>query len=441
LKIEVETVSPVEKKVVVEIDPERVAAELEQAYAGLGRRVKLKGFRPGKAPRQVLERHFKDQVENEVIEKLVAATFREAVSGESLSPVAPPKVDLAEPGLGQGKPLRYTARVEVKPRLSPKDYRGLTVTKRSAVVTDKMVEDELTRIQDSMAQLVPIEGRTEAGKGDFALIDYEGSVNGKPFEGGKGEGVTVRVEPGEFVEGRLAALEGRSVGQTAEIDYAFPADYRIPELRSKVANFKVTLKGLKARQVPAIDDELAKDLGLPEVDGLAALQKRIRTDLEAQERSRSEGELRDALIREALKKNDFEVPISLVERTIDGMLRGAADRFARRGIDIRKMGLDVSRLRADMREQALFQVKGALLLEAIAETEKIEVTEPDLQEAIVKMAQDLKAPLAKVQQSMKGAEAMGSLKNKIREDKALAFLSSAATIEEASEASAEPSAR
>src|SRR5512138_3609986 len=154
MKIQVETVSPVERKVTIEVDPERVAQELERAYSGLSRRVKLRGFRPGKAPRKVLERQFRAEVESDVAERIVADTFAEAVRSEKLPVVAAPSVSIAE-GISEGKPLRYTARVEVKLAVEPKDYRGLEVTQKPAEVTDQMVADELGRLQQSFAVLVP----------------------------------------------------------------------------------------------------------------------------------------------------------------------------------------------------------------------------------------------------------------------------------------------
>jgi trigger factor len=431
MKVQVENVSPVEKKVTVEVDPEQVAQELGRAYSVLSRKVKLRGFRPGKAPRPVLERHFKDQVENEVIEKLVSLSYQEIVEEHSLSPVAPPKVSLGDTsGLHSGGPLKYTARVEVKPAVKPRGYDGLEVSRVPPTVTDAMVDDELARIQDGLAQLEPVEDRDTAMSDDYGVIDYEGAIDGKPFEGGKGEAVTVRVQAGEFTEGNMEGLRGKKVGEVHEQEYAFPATYRMEGLRNKVAHFKVTLKAIKVRKVPPLDDELAKDLGMKEVSTLVELKARIRADLDEREKRRAEGELRDALIKAALKMNEFDVPTSLVERAIDGMLEGAMQRFARQGIDPRQLDLDIPRLRADLREQALLQVKGALLLEAIADEEKLGATEEDVQAEIAKMAAELKQPLAKIQQQIK-AGGREALKGKIREDKALALLTSKAKITEA----------
>jgi trigger factor len=428
MKIEVEAVSPVEKKVTVEVDPERVARELDRAYSSLGRRVKLRGFRSGKIPRNVLERHFREEVEQDVVQKLVSTGFGDAVREQNIEAVAPPQVDVGDGNLKAAQPFRFTARVEVKPKLEPKDYKGLEVTRRPVEVGDTMVADELTRIQDGMSQLVPVEGRFDAQEGDFAVIDHDGTVDGKPFEGGKAEGITVRVGKGEFVDGFIPALAGKKLGETFEFDQEFPADYSAEAMRGKVAHLRVTLKALKSRQVPSLDDELAKDLGIEAIDTLEKLRARIREDLGKREQRRSDSELKDALVKAALAKNDFEVPPALVERAIDTMIQGAYERFTRQGLDIRQMGLDLPRLRADLREQALLQVKGALLLEAIADTEKIEVTDEDVQAEVARMATQLGMPLAKVQHELRGGEARVALKNKIREDKALAFLTSEAKL-------------
>jgi trigger factor len=430
MKIQVEKVSPVERKVSIEVDPERVAKEIDRAYTGLGRRVKLKGFRPGKAPRKVLERHFRSEVESEVAEKIVQQTFAEAVKVEAIDVVAPPHVSISE-GVSEGKPLRYTARVEVKPVLDPKDYKGLEVERKPPVVTDEMVAAELTKIQQSFAQLLPVEGRFEAQEGDWAVIDHEGTIDGTPFEGSKAEGVTVQVTPGPIAEGNFELLKGKKLGETVEFDETFAADHRNEALRGKVAKMKATLKALHTRQLPALDDALAKQIGLEGIETLDQVRARIRTDLEKREARRAEAELRDALVKAALAKNEFEVPPAMVERAIDAMIEGAAERFARSGIDIRQLQLDYARMRADLREQALLQVRGRLLLEAIADAEKIEVSDEDLQAEVAHLAEEVGTPLAKVQQQMRGKEAREALKNKVREDKALALLSSAAMIKNA----------
>jgi trigger factor len=419
MKVQVEKLSPVERKVTVEVGPERVAKEIERAYATLGRRVKIKGFRPGKAPRGVLERNFRDQIEAEVLERLVASTFEEAAKAESIDAVAAPRVQVAEPGLGVGRSLSYTARVEVKPVIEARDYRGLEVERKTAQITDAMVEAEMERLRQSFTQMEPVEGRTDARKGDWAVIDYEGSVEGTVFEGGKAEGALVQVADGDFFKGEMAALEGRQVGDAFEIEQSFPAEFRDAALRGKQARFAIKLQSLRTQKIPALDDALAREVGIEGVETLEALRARVRTDIEKREKHRSEAEQRDLLIRAALAKNEFEVPPALVERTLDAMMESTAQRFARQGIDIQQLDLDVARIRADLREQALHTVKAALVLEAIAEVEKVEVSAEDEKAELERRAVELGVPVSKlkVREEMRTA-----LRQQIREEKTVALL-------------------
>jgi len=431
MKIQVEALSPVEKKVLVEIDAERVARELDKAYLALGRRAKLRGFRPGKAPRQVLEKNFRDEVEREVAERLIEAGFGEAVATHGVEAVAPPQADIAEPGLQPLAPFKFSVRVQVKPRLSPKDYRGLEVARRPAQVSDEMVDKELTALRDAVSKLQPVEGRDEAAEGDYAVIDHQGSADGQPFEGGKAEGVTVRVSAGDFFAGFFPQLAGLKVGATTTIEQAVPADFRAEALRGKVARFTVTLRSLQTRPQPALDDAFAKELGVPGIETLEQLRADLRGKIEAREKQRERSELHDGLVKAALAKNDFEVPPALVERAIDSMLEGAAQRFARQGLDMRQMDLDLARLRGDMREQALLQVRGALLLEAVAEAEKIDPSEADLEAEIARIAAENGIPAEKIRPQLRSAESRAALSNRVREDQVLAFLASHAKIADA----------
>ncbi len=429
MKINVETTSPIERKLTIEVPPERVQQELERAYDQLGRRVKLKGFRPGHVPRGVLVRNFKGEVEREVVEKLVSSTFVEAAAQHGVSAVAPPNVSL-EQSLAEGQAFRYSATVEVKPVVVPKDYKGLTATRRVPQVGELEVGVELAKLQDSYARLVPVEGRDTAQEGDYALIDHQGTIDGLPFDGSNAQDVTVKVGQGKVEEGFIAALVGKKVGEEAEFEEPFPADHRNEQLRGKLARMKVVLKGLKTKQVAALDDELAKQVGIEGIETLDALKARILEDLGKRETKRAEGELKDALLKAALEKNGFEVPPSMVERAIDGMLEGTVERFARMGVDVRQLDLDVARLRGDLREQALQQVRGSLLLEAVAKAEGLSVTEEELQAEVARVALEVGVPVQKAQQQMRGKEARAALENRVLEEKAMALLTQAAVIQD-----------
>jgi trigger factor len=431
MKIQVEAVSPVEKKVTVEIDAEQVAKEVERAYVGLGRRVRLPGFRPGKVPRNVLVKNFRGEVEREVVEKLVNDSFAEAIRTEKVDAVASPDVSLADPTFDAEKPLKYTAKVEVRPQISPRDYKGLEVVHKAGVVTDAMVEEELKKLLDSAATLVEVKDRDVAAKGDWATIDHEGTIDGAPFTGSTAQGVTVRVEEGALENGNFGHLEGKKIGDAVEFDHTFPADSRVEDVRGKTAKFKATIRALKVRQSPALDDEFAKQVGVLGVETVDQLKARMRADIEKREQQKSDAELKDALVKAALARNEFEVPPALVERTIDSMIESTAERLARSGIDLRQLQLDLPRLRADLREKALHQVRAALLLEAIAEAEKIEIGAEDIEQEIARIAEDHGVPLERAKKDFRGKEALAALNVRIREGKALAVLTSSATVKPA----------
>lgn len=426
MKVNVETVSPVEKKLQIEVDADRVSQELERAYKGLSRSVRVPGFRQGKVPRRILEARYKDQIEQDVVQHLVEHTWREAVDEQNLFPVAMPVVspDKLEPG----KSFKYEARVEVKPEVTAKDYKGLSFEQTSANVTDEMVNDELTRIQESLAQLHPIEDRQNATTGDYAVIDYEGFLDGAALEGGKGEDVTVKVEQGTLLEGNAPMLAGAAIGDTVETDLEFPADYQDEKVRGKTGKFKITLKSLKKREIPALDDEMAKDLG-GEAKTLDELKKQIRDGLEKAEQQRVDRENREKLLKALIEKNPVDVPKALVERGIDLMVSGAAERFARQGLDIRQMGLDFRKIREDLREKATDEVKAALILEAIARQEGIEATDEDLAAHYAKLAGEVGMTEAKVRAHFeKDANELNSLKSRLREEKTVALLKSEAKV-------------
>jgi trigger factor len=426
MKIQVEKLSPVEKKVTVEIEPAEVAKEIDRAYASLGRRAKLKGFRPGKAPRSVLERNFKEQVEADVVERLVQKSFDEASREQKLDAVAAPRVQVGEAAIGPDKPFSYTARVEVKPVIEPRDYKGLAVARKAVEVTEATVDAELERLRQSFAEMNPIEGRTVAELGDWAVIDYKGSVDGKTFDGGAAEGALIQVKDGNFFAGEMAILAGRSVGEKFEFEQSFPADFRDPALAGKAGHFEIQLQSLRAQKIPPIDDAFAKEVGIEGIDTLPALRERMRADIEKREKRRIEAEERDALVKAALDKNDFEVPPALVERTIDAMVQSTAQRLARQGIDLGQLDLDLARIRADLREQAVLTVKAALLLEAIAESEKIEVDTQDEQAEIQRRADEMGVPPSRIQPK---GEGLAALRQRIREDKVVALLASNANFQ------------
>ncbi|MFY0565344.1 trigger factor [Archangium lansingense] len=419
MKVQIEELSPIEKKLSIEVENSRVTEELTRAYTALGKQVKLPGFRQGKVPRRILEQRYREQVEDEVIQRVVQNAWLEAAREHKVEAVAPPQVT-NNSGLKADAPFTFEARVEVKPKVEPKNYESLPLIRAATQVEDKEVDERLNQLRESMARLEPVEGRDTAQMGDFASVDYQATVEGKDFPGSKADDVTVELAPGELVESNVAALEGTKVGEAKELDYTFPADYRVEDVKGKTARFKFTVKGLKKKVVPELNDDFAKETG--EAQSLEELRGKIRTDLEQGKRNKAQGEERDALFKALIEGNTFDVPKSMVERTIDNMLENRLRAMARMGMDPRQLNLDFARLREDLREEATKEVKGALLIEAIAQKENIQTSDADVEKKLEELAKEAKQDISVVRKYFKGANEREGLSLRLREEKTIEFL-------------------
>lgn len=424
MKVQVQELSPIEKSLSIEVEPAVVAKELDQAYQTLSRQVKIAGFRPGKVPRRILEQRFKAEVEDDVIRRVVSKSYVEAVKANNIEVVADPHVTNGKLDLTQ--PFAFTARVEVKPQVTAKEYQGIKLTRQNTEVTETVIDERVEQIRQNLSSIDKLEGRDVARPGDYCVIDYTATVDGKGFPGDKAEGITVEVAPGELVQANLPQLEGVKVGDKKELDYMFPADYRVDDVKGKTAHFTVTLKELKEKKVPPIDDALAEKSGAG-VHTLKELRERIKKDLERANRRTADGQERDEIIKGLIEKNAFDVPRAMVERAMDMMLEGAFNMLARSGMDPNQANIDWAKLREDMRGKAETEVRGQLLFEAVSKQEKIEVVDEDLEKKLETIADETGNPLSQVRKAYKDAQSKDGLKGRIREEKTIAFLKAAAT--------------
>jgi trigger factor len=422
MKVQVEELSPIERKLSIEVPPEQVQAELGRAYAQLGRQVRLPGFRPGKIPRRILEQRFKGEVEDDVARRLVERAYLSAISEHHVDAVGAPQ--LTPVHLDEEKPFAFEARVEVRPKVDPKDYRGLPFKRVEAAVTDAEVDERLEALRQRAARLEPVEGRTVTQTGDLAIVDYAGTIDGQPFPGSHAEDVTVEVAAGDLLRGNVPELAGTVVGQKKELDHAFAKDDPEPVRAGKTAHFSFTLKGLKRQLVPTLDDDFAKEVGGGET--LAELRGKVRNDLEVSARNRAAQEERDQLLKALVERNPFELPKAMIERGLDAMLDGALRMMARQGLDPSRLNLDFASLRDEMRPKAEAEVRGALLLAAVAEKEGFSVKSDELDARIAQYATESGAPLHQVRKAFKEPEQRRALEQRIREEKTVEFLKAAA---------------
>jgi trigger factor len=417
MKVQVEDVSAIEKRLSIEVDPTLVEKELTAAYSNLSRQVKVPGFRPGKIPRRILEQRFKAEVEADVIKRVQLLGFIDALKETNVAAVGDPSFSGGK--LESAKPYAYSARVEVKPVVTAKDYKGLELPKVDESVTDERVTEQLDRMLSQRTQVVPVEGRDTVQKGDLVVIDFDATKNGEAFPGNTGRDVTVEAIDGELVEGNLPGLVGAKLNGKCELDYTFPADYRVEEIKGQKAHFVCTIKGIKMKKLPELDDAFAKEMG---EENAGALKARVRRDLERAAKNRAEVDARDGLFKALQEKNPIDVPQAMINRGIDFMLENALGGLMRSGMDPNMLQLDWGKLREELRPKATLEVRGQLLLEAIAKAENIEPTEAEVEARLKTLAEENNVGLPVLQKQYASAEAKDALHNRVKEEKVIAFL-------------------
>jgi trigger factor len=434
MQITIEDISPVEKRVEFEVPWTDVAPKLDKAYGALRRDVRVAGFRPGKVPRAMLEKMYRHQVEDEVAREVVETSLGQAIQENQLEPVAPPTVDSLE--LKSGAPFKFSARVEIRSQVTPKDYTGVPLSRRPAKVTDEQVEAELAGYQRRLTEYKPLEGRTRTQAGDVVLIEVTGRV-GETRLKKRTAAVDLDEEDGGPLPGLASRLHDVAIGpEPIDIKYSIPEDTQQRELAGKAVDLRVTVKEVREKKVPALDDELAKDTN--EADTLEGLRAKVRERLLESDNSRIRGELVQQLIRELIKRNDFPVAKSLVERYAQSMVARAKRQLQAAGLDVEAM--DDNRMMADFRESAEQEARGGILVTAIAAREGITATDADVQKRIAELAASRGENAKKLRADIERERGLPQLEASIREQKVLDMLIAQAKITDEDPATASESA-
>ncbi len=429
MQVQIEELSPVEKKIAVEIPWERVREKLDVAFRQLGKDVKLKGFRPGKVPRAVVEKMFAKQVHLEVAKELVQESFLSVAQEHKLEPVAEPVVEDAR--IKPNEAFRYSARVEVRSPVELKETDKLPARRRPISVTDEEVMHTLEHQRMQHAEYKPIDAaaRPNTAATDVLVVSAKGKVGAHDIDR-----PDLQIDLGhtdhEPLPGMARLLTGIPLDTKDKVlTLDIPADWQQKEIAGAHAELTITIKDAREKVVPALDDEFAKDTG--EADTLVDLKQKIREKLEAQQRAAAERDMRTALQKEFVKRNPLPIAPALVERGIDSQLERTRYSLAMQGIDLDAVGVDLRSMRERLRDNATEEIQGQLLLEALADREKIEVTDADLDNKIVEMAKAREKPPAKVKAEMDRDGSLESLRWRLRQEKALDLLVSRATITEA----------
>ncbi len=421
-KIDVEDLSPTKKRLHIEVPGEVVTREIDSAYRKVSKRAKVKGFRPGKVPRSILQRYYGDYVMNEVIKTLINDTYSKAISDKDIKPVSQPIIDNGT--LEEGKPFKYSATVEVKPDIHVENYLGLKLKGSKGEVKKEDVEKRLRELQDLHAQLVTVEGRKRIRKGDFVIIDYEGFSDGRPFEGSSAADFMLQVGGGRFLPEFEDKLVGLQRGDEKEIEITFPEDH--PAMGRKRAVFRVRIKEIKKKVVPKLDDEFAKDIG--GYKNLRELKARIREDVNREAEESAKRDLEKQLMDKLIEGNSFDVPRSMVERQIDYFVADTKVRLASQGLALKDVGAEEGKLRKDFEEAAVKWVKQGLILEKISALEAVSVKDEEVTERLREISHRTKQDVGKVRAYYQEGDRMDELRARILEEKTLDFLLKRSTI-------------
>lgn len=371
----------------VEVDAETVEISLDSAFKKVVKQVQVPGFRKGKMPRPLFEKRFGvESLYQDAIDIMLPDAYMNAITEAGIDPVDRPEIDVEQ--IEKGKSFIFTAKVTVKPEVKLGEYKGLEVEEFDTTVTDEDVENELKSMQERQAELVvKEEGKAELG--ETVVIDFEGFVDGEAFEGGQAESYSLELGSGQFIPGFEEQLVGMAAGESKEVEVAFPEEYHAAELAGKPAVFKTTLHEIKAKQLPELDDEFAKDVD-DEVETLDALKEKIKSRLVHDKEHQKEHHIQDAVVEKAVENAEIDIPAVMIDNEVDRMVQEFGQRLQMQGMNMELFfqfsGKDEAALREEMKVEAEQRVRGSLTLEAIAKAENLEASEEDVNAELQKMA-------------------------------------------------------
>src|SRR5687767_9040563 len=423
MKTEFTDVSETQKTITIEIPTEVVDAEIDRIALGYTKQARLPGFRPGKAPKTIVKQRFKDQILHDVMHGLIPRAVEEALQERGIEPVDTPNIkDVA---LEEGQPLKFTAAIETVPPFDPGELTTLTAARPSATVADEAVDEMLQRLRERAAKYEPVEGRPVAD-GDTVVLDIERKDAGGNGEPDRHENVSIELGASANPPGFDANLVGLNTGDEKTFSIHFPEDYTVKEMANTDVIYTVTVKDLRRKVLPELDDEFAKDLG--EFDSLAALRDRVRGDLQEESNDTASRHVRTAILKQLSERVTFGLPTSLVEREIDRRLEEFARQLMQQNVDPRQAGIDWAQFREAQREPARAAVASALALDEIARREDITVTTEDVDRAIEQLAARAGRTPAALRAQLEKEGGVARLYAGLRREKAVDLAVSRATI-------------
>jgi trigger factor len=425
MAVRIEDVSPIKKKMLFDISWLEVKKELDTVYREVAKKAKIKGFRPGKVPRDIIESLYKEHAEEEAISNMVNRYYWEALKENKINAVAQPDID--QKGIEAEKNFVFTAIVEVEPTIDPIGYVGLELEKEKHDVKDSDIEARLEEIRDMFSTMEEVEVDRGVSEGDFVVIDFEGFVQGKPVKDMKAENYLLEVGSKRFVPGFEEQLIGIRKNKTEQITIKLPDDYHVKNLAAEEVIFSVTLKNIKEKKLPEVDDKFIKNFD--KYESLHDLKKDIRKTLEEENIAKENSAFKSLIIDKLLECNQFEVPQAFVNRQVSYMIDDMQKRLAMRGIKRDESPERYKELYDLYKDEAAKMVRTILLLKNIGEKVAITVSDQEIEEKIRELAQLRGQNYDSLKESLQSGNMIEDIRNEIMNTKVFSFIEDKAKVE------------
>ena len=431
IRLEVEDLSPVKKKLKVEVPAEVAGKVFNQIANEYRKHARLPGFRPGKAPLQLVKRRFHKDIRQDVLQRLVPDSYDQALREKAVKPLG--DLTIEQLSFEESEPLNYEAQVEILPEIALPEYTGLEVEIPVQALTEDMVQEQLEKMREHQAPLVPVSDRKTADSGDYVTVNLEGEYldqdpEGKPMASIEEKDVTVHLG-GEHTHKTFdVELQGMHVGEEKSFEIEYDDDYPEEKFAGRRIRFKVLLNEIKKLDLPDLDDEFAQGLG--DFESLEKLKDKIREELRFQLEQNRSSNLREGLVQKLIDATDFDVPELLVENRIDDKVRDLAYDIVRRGINPGKANLDWAGMRADLRSVAEKETRAGLILGKIADQEGFDVSSQEIGQELESLAESTNQPIDKVRQHFQEDSRRQGLLDQIRRRKALDIVLEGAKVSE-----------
>lgn len=404
MSVQVENLEKNMAKLTIEVSEDKLEEALQKAYLKQKNKISLPGFRKGKVPRNMIEKMYGPEIFFEdAANMLIQENYGAAVDESGADIVSRPSIDVTQ--IEKGKPFIFTAEVAVRPEVKLGKYMGVTVTKIDTTVTDEEVDEAVEKERDNNARTITIEDRA-IENGDTAVIDFEGFVDGVPFEGGKGENHSLEIGSHSFIDTFEDQLIGKNTGDEVEVNVTFPEEYHAADLAGKPAMFKVKIHEIKAKELPELDDEFAQDVS--EFDTLAEYKENLKKNIAERKEAEARRTKEDEAIRKIVEKSSMEIPDAMIDTQVESMIEEFAQRIAQQGLSFEQYmqfsGMTMDKMKDQVRPEAVSRIESSLVLEQIAKDENIEVSDADVDAEIDKMASMYGMEADKIKEYMGDAE-------------------------------------